>query len=448
MPFSSRFLLALCASSMAAVPFQFTSGSAAKAEEVNKNFNFLDSAKASKSSVDILASAIVAKIDASEATTKLGAKVDTGTYGKYVRDQVTRSVVDTGLTRRVTTVESAVANKLDKGTITPASIHAIADSLGMSKSSLTVNGSLIATGGINATSIVKSTGGTSGEPAFRLVRDNAPVDAKGWDWTSDQAGGSLFLRTINDAQNNSAWAMKIDRAGTTPTAISLYAPVFVNGGISASKVLAGTTTSTTGAPATFVNSNPNLGLGWNEGPEILPAVNGNAGLFFRSNTSNIDSTIILSRGPDGYFRIGFKGLTGMVGTSDPSAPFEISPSGVTKLGSTLSVKGNITAQSANISDLRVAGSLITKPTEPWADYVFEHGYKAMALKDVETFAKANGHLPEVPSAAEVVKDGIDLARMNAILLKKIEELTLHAVAQEKRMEALSAKVEALQAERK
>ncbi|MEN9308592.1 MAG: hypothetical protein RL173_2524, partial [Fibrobacterota bacterium] len=336
----------LLAISIASTPFAgelvpFTSGSAAKAEEVNRNFNYLDTAKATKQSVAILTSAIVSKMDAADANAKLGAKVDTGAYGKYVREQASKSVTDTALTRRVTNVEATLANKIDKGTVTPSSIHAIADSMGVSKSSLTVNGSLVATGGINATSIVKSTGGTSGEPAFRLVRDNAPSDTKVWDWTTDQAGGALVLRTVNDAQTNSAWAMRIDRTGTTPTAISLYAPVSVNGGISASKLLAGTTTSTTGAPATFVNSNPNLGLGWNEGPEILPAVNGNAGLFFRANTSNIDSSIILSRGPAGNFIIGFKGLTGMTGTSDPSAPFEILANGVTQIGSTLSVKGNI-----------------------------------------------------------------------------------------------------------
>jgi hypothetical protein len=100
------------------------------------------------------------------------------------------------------------------------------------------------------------------------------------------------------------------------------------------------------------------------------------------------------------------------------------------------------------SDLTVDGTLKAKSTTPWADYVFEPGYQAMPLKDVEIFAKANGHLPEVPSAAEVQKDGIDLARMNAILLKKVEELTLHAVEQEKRMETLAAKVDALEADRK
>ena len=86
-------------------------------------------------------------------------------------------------------------------------------------------------------------------------------------------------------------------------------------------------------------------------------------------------------------------------------------------------------------------------TEPWADYVFEPGYKPMALKEIEAFAKANGHLPEVPSAAEVKKDGIDLAKMNAILLKKIEELTLHAVEQEKKMEALQAEVQEMKTNR-
>jgi len=69
------------------------------------------------------------------------------------------------------------------------------------------------------------------------------------------------------------------------------------------------------------------------------------------------------------------------------------------------------------------------------DYVFEPGYKLAPLAAVEAFTKENKHLPEVPAASELEKGGIDLAQMNLTLLKKIEELTLHAIAQEKRLES-------------
>jgi len=383
---SSSLALFLGSLAFGAVPVKFTSGSPAKADEINMNFGYLDSTKAAKSSVELVNSAVVAKIDASEANAKLGAKVDSSTYNKYVRDQASKSVTDTALTRRVTAVEGTVANKIDKGTITASSIHAISDTLGVSKSSLTVKGSLIATGDVQTNSVTRIDGN----------------------------GNGLFSTV---------------QAGTTPVAF----------GKSAMTVQA-------------------AGENWEQGIEILPSPDGAAnknsgwgGLFLRAKAgSNAGSWAIL-RSPTSEFNIMLEGIGSRVpmeGTLNSDAPLSIDFYGNTYLGGSLSVRRKILASNAEITDLRVAGTLRTSPTEPWADYVFEPGYKAMALKDVATFAKANGHLPEVPSAAEVAKDGIDLARMNVILLKKIEELTLHAVAQEKRMKALSAKVEALESERK
>ncbi|WBX96434.1 hypothetical protein [Chryseobacterium gambrini] len=76
----------------------------------------------------------------------------------------------------------------------------------------------------------------------------------------------------------------------------------------------------------------------------------------------------------------------------------------------------------------------------WADYVFEKDYKLMPLNSVEKFIKENGHLPEVPTTEEAIKNGIELKEMNILLLKKIEELTLYTIEQQKRIEALEKKV--------
>lgn len=77
-----------------------------------------------------------------------------------------------------------------------------------------------------------------------------------------------------------------------------------------------------------------------------------------------------------------------------------------------------------------------KTTSDWADYVFSDNYSLMPLKDVEQFVKTNSHLPNVPSAQEVVNGGIDVAKMDAKLLEKIEELTLYLIEQNKRIEEL------------
>jgi hypothetical protein len=74
----------------------------------------------------------------------------------------------------------------------------------------------------------------------------------------------------------------------------------------------------------------------------------------------------------------------------------------------------------------------------WPDYVFAPTYKLTSLDSLEQFIQLNKHLPEVPTASEVEKDGIDLGDNQALLLKKIEELTLIVIEQNKRIEKLEA----------
>jgi len=81
-----------------------------------------------------------------------------------------------------------------------------------------------------------------------------------------------------------------------------------------------------------------------------------------------------------------------------------------------------------------------KTTSDWSDYVFAPNYKLKNLSDVESFIKINKHLPGVPSADDVVKQGIDLGKMDAKLLEKIEELTLYMIEIQKQNEKLAAEV--------
>jgi hypothetical protein len=72
----------------------------------------------------------------------------------------------------------------------------------------------------------------------------------------------------------------------------------------------------------------------------------------------------------------------------------------------------------------------------WADYVFDKKYKLLSLNEVDKFIQINKHLPNVPSAEEVAKEGIDMAKMDAKLLEKIEELTLYVIQLNKKIEQL------------
>ena len=72
----------------------------------------------------------------------------------------------------------------------------------------------------------------------------------------------------------------------------------------------------------------------------------------------------------------------------------------------------------------------------WSDFVFKKEYNLPTLAEVENHIKAKGHLENIPSEEEVLKNGINLGEMNAKLLQKIEELTLYSIQQSKEIEAL------------
>ncbi|MDN3588083.1 hypothetical protein QWY86_15475 [Pedobacter aquatilis] len=63
----------------------------------------------------------------------------------------------------------------------------------------------------------------------------------------------------------------------------------------------------------------------------------------------------------------------------------------------------------------------------WPDYVFEEDYENQSLEGLEGLIKTNKHLPDVPSAKDAQSNGVDLGELNKLLLKKIEELTLHII---------------------
>jgi hypothetical protein len=88
-----------------------------------------------------------------------------------------------------------------------------------------------------------------------------------------------------------------------------------------------------------------------------------------------------------------------------------------------------------------AASITTKVWSVAPDYVFEKDYKLASLEHVEKYVDENKHLPGIPSAGEIKNKGLDLAEMNMKLLRKVEELTLYSIKQEKRISELSARME-------
>ena len=82
----------------------------------------------------------------------------------------------------------------------------------------------------------------------------------------------------------------------------------------------------------------------------------------------------------------------------------------------------------------------------WSDFVFEEDYELKTLDEVAEHIADKGHLPDIPSESEVMKNGINVGEMNAKLLQKIEELTLYLIDQNKALKVANEKIEALQKE--
>lgn len=97
----------------------------------------------------------------------------------------------------------------------------------------------------------------------------------------------------------------------------------------------------------------------------------------------------------------------------------------------LSVNGKIRAQEIKVE------------TADWPDYVFTKEYKIPSLRETEKHIKEKGHLPGIPSAEEVKANGVDLGEMNAKLLQKLEEVTLHLINQEKELLKLKKELNSL-----
>jgi hypothetical protein len=102
----------------------------------------------------------------------------------------------------------------------------------------------------------------------------------------------------------------------------------------------------------------------------------------------------------------------------------------------------------NSPNLYIGGQLgareVRVTTATWPDYVFRPTYRLRPLSEVESYIIEKGHLPDVPSETDALKDGIDVAKTNVMLLQKIEELTLYMIELNKKVEELQEKKSALE----
>ncbi len=220
-------------------------------------------------------------------------------------------------------------------------------------------------------------------------------------WTNTHNNGyNLSLKTIWDTSGiNHSFVQKFN--GTDYNSLSFYA----------GKIGIGTTTPS--SKLEVKTSMPNSGT-YDTQKWTNTHHNGyNLSLKTLWDTSGINHSFVQKFNGTDYNSLSF--YAGKIGI------------GTTKPDMKLTVKGNIHAEEVKI-DLNV----------PAPDYVFKENYNLRSIEEVESFIKENNHLPEIPSAKEFEQNGVMQGEMDMNLLKKIEELTLYTIAQEKKIKELES----------
>ena len=244
----------------------------------------------------------------------------------------------------------------------------------------------------------------------------------------------------------------VTTADTVPVVDSLHAgsgPTNTFIGYDASSTKAGVSNATAiGANAKVAVSNAlvlgngvNVGIG-TDSPlvrlHLTSGINGQSGLRLENLTSatpaSLTASSALTVDPQGNVVLG--AITGSL--------WQQTTEGYTQ---SISSKGVLIGNPAMLTpagySLFVSDGILTEKVKvaiqnsaDWADNVFAANYRLRSLADTKRYIDQHGHLPGIPSADEVVANGVDLGRINAQLLAKIEELTLHLIYLEKRVHTL------------
>lgn len=197
---------------------------------------------------------------------------------------------------------------------------------------------------------------------------------------------------------------------------------------------------------TILNANGNVGIG-NSAPEDklhisggnLVIDNGNApAIFTGAGTTDLNRYLQLLnsfalQSPSGL-KAGGVLVADNYGYASPSRN-DLVVKGKVGIGTPLSSNPNNYTLAVNgiIGARKVQ---VETASATWPDYVFSSTYRLPSLSEVEAFIIRYNHLKDVPSAEEIEKDGHDLGQMDAILLKKVEELTLYIIQQQKEIDEL------------
>lgn len=172
-------------------------------------------------------------------------------------------------------------------------------------------------------------------------------------------------------------------------------------------------------------SSPDVKLNVSGGTDVTP--NGGGYLQLGNNNGNnlaFDNNEIMARnnnaGSDLHIQreegnLLLCGQTGRVGIG-------VQTSATLPSGYLLAVDGGILAE-----------EVVVTLSSDWPDYVFEKDYPLMSIPELAKSIQENGHLPGIPSANEMEKNGQSLGQIQHLMMEKIEELSLYIIELENRL---------------
>lgn len=169
--------------------------------------------------------------------------------------------------------------------------------------------------------------------------------------------------------------------------------------------------------ADFVNLNP-------LGGTVTINNSGTTGPQGSLRIGNIDGNNVQYRGDE--IQAMNDGLTSELRLNPSGSPVYIGTSGILLNPEKLNVCGSIKA-----TEIRVEAS--------WCDYVFDKNYKLMPLQQVSDYIKKYRHLPNIPTAAQVESNGLQLGDMSRRMMEKIEELTIYIIQLHDQIQLLELK---------
>jgi hypothetical protein len=117
----------------------------------------------------------------------------------------------------------------------------------------------------------------------------------------------------------------------------------------------------------------------------------------------------------GDLNLCYAGGSVMIGAADPAT------------GYLLTVDGKI-----------ICEELKVQLSEDWPDYVFEQDYSMLSISELKQFVETNKHLPGIPTAAEMMEQGLSVGDMQTKMMEKIEELSLYIIELQNQLDELKS----------